>query len=39
MFIANIYYLIIALWTSLSFFLMSAEKEMMDFIKKDFLDE
>jgi hypothetical protein len=39
MFIANIYYLIIALWTSLSFFLMSAEKEMMDFTKKDFLDK
>lgn len=39
MFIANIYYLLIALWTSLSFFLMSAEKDMMDFTRKDFLDE
>ena len=39
MFIANIYYLLIALWTSLSFFLMSAEKDMMDFTRKDFIDE
>ena len=39
MFIVNIYYLLIALWTSLSFFLMSAEKDMMDFTREDFLDK
>ena len=39
MFIANIYYLIIALWTSLNFVLMSERTQMEDFERKHFLDD
>lgn len=38
MFIANIYYLLIALWTSLNFVLMSEKTQMQEFTRKDFLD-
>lgn len=39
MFIANIYYLIIALWISLNFVLMSETQQMNDFERKNFLDD
>lgn len=39
MFITNIYYLIIALWTSLNFVLMSERTQMEDFQRKNFLDD
>ena len=39
MFIANIYYLIIAFWTSLNFVLMSERTQMEDFERKHFLDD
>lgn len=38
MFITNIYYLLIALWTSLNFVLMSEKTQMQEFTRKDFLD-
>ena len=39
MFIANIYYLLIALWTSLNFVLMSEKTQMFEFTRENFLDD
>ena len=39
MFIANIYYLLIALWTSYNFVLMAAEEEKLNFKEKDIWED